>query len=61
MLIADGSDLNPKMLLRWQIVPGPDPQGARPGLRPLARPRGPARRRLRGPGEGPLCRARESL
>ena len=42
-------------------VPGPNPQDARSRLRPLACPRGPARRRLRGPGEGPLCRARESL
>ena len=60
MLIADGDDLNPTMLLRWQTLPGPDPQGARPGLRPLARPRRAAGRATSRPGRGRSVPARES-
>ena len=49
MLIADGNDLNPAMLVRWQAYSDADAQGARPGLRPLARPGGLAAAGVRGP------------
>ena len=45
MLIADGGDLNPKMVAPRGRPTWSGPRKApRPGLRPLARPRGAARR-----------------
>ena len=36
MLLADGTDLNPTMLIRWQVYLATDAQDARQGLRPVA-------------------------
>ena len=54
MLLADGNDLNPTMLVRWQVYLSADAQDARSGFCPLACTGGLAGARLRarcGPGD----------